>query len=119
MYLAQLRTTVREWDELSTAEATALNSRSAAVASLRLSRLLNEAQSFYSAALPRPTDLYEMVGRPADKRGRLVIVDLQGLSDTAKQVITALISSEILRLASSKTGVVKSSWSGIDAQADS
>ncbi|MBD1999301.1 ATP-binding protein [Leptolyngbya sp. FACHB-541] len=106
-YLGDGLEELREWDELSTAEATALNSRSAAVASLRLSRLLNEAQSFYSAALPRPTDLYEMVGRPADKRGRLVIVDLQGLSDTAKQVITALISSEILRLASSKTDPIR------------
>ena len=48
-----------------------------------------------------------MVGRPTDRRGRLVIVDLQGLSDTAKQVITALISSEILRAASSKTDRIR------------
>ncbi len=44
-----------------------------------------------------------VVGRPSDERGRLVVIDLQGLSDTAKQVISALISSEILRAASSKT----------------
>jgi DNA helicase HerA-like ATPase len=48
-----------------------------------------------------------MIGRPTDRRGRLVIVDLQGLSDTAKQVITALISSEILRAASSKTDRIR------------
>ncbi|MDZ8035386.1 hypothetical protein [Nostoc sp. DedSLP04] len=48
-----------------------------------------------------------MVGRPSDKRGRLVVVDLQGLSDTAKQVITALISSEILRGAASKTDRIR------------
>lgn len=94
---------VRQWDELSQAEATALNGRSAAVASMKLSRVLQEAQSFYHSGLPSATDIYEMIGRPTDRRGRLVIIDLQGLSDTAKQVITALISSEILRAASSKT----------------
>jgi len=94
---------VRQWDELSQAESTALNGRSAAVASMKLSRVLQEAQSFYHSGLPGATDIYDMIGRPSDRRGRLVIIDLQGLSDTAKQVITALISSEILRAASSKT----------------
>ena len=98
---------MKSWDELSQAEATALNSRSAAVASIKLSRVLNEAQSFYSAALAYTTDIYEMVGRPSDRRGRLAIIDLQGLSDTAKQVITALISTEILRAASSKTDRIR------------
>jgi hypothetical protein len=102
-YLGDGLEELKEWDELSQAESSALNGRSAAVASLKLSRVLSEAQSFYSAALARATDIYEMIGRPGDRRGRLVIVDLQGLSDTAKQVITALISSEILRAASSKT----------------
>lgn len=102
-YLGDGLEDLKEWDELSQAEASALNGRSAAVASLKLSRVLNEAQSFYSAALARSTDIYDMIGRPSDKRGRLIVVDLQGLSDTAKQVITALISSEILRAASSKT----------------
>ncbi len=106
-YLGDGLEELRDWEELSAAEATALNNRSAAVASMKLSRVLNEAQSFYSAALARPTDIYEMVGRPTDKRGRLVVVDLQGLSDTAKQVITALISSEILRAASSKTDCIR------------
>lgn len=106
-YLGDGLEELQEWEELSAAEATALNSRSAAVASMKLSRVLNEAQSFYSAALARPTDIYEMVGRPSDKRGRLVVVDLQGLSDTAKQVIAALISSEILRAASSKTDCIR------------
>lgn len=94
---------LKEWDQLSQAEAAALNGRSAAVASLKLARVLSEAQSFYSAALSAPTDIYEMVGRPSDKKGRLVIIDLQGLSDTAKQIITALVSSEILQAATSKT----------------
>jgi DNA helicase HerA-like ATPase len=98
---------VRQWDELSQAEATALNGRSAAVASMKLSRVLQEAQSFYHSGLPGATDIYEMIGRPTDRRGRLIIVDLQGLSDTAKQVITALISSEILRAASSKTDRIR------------
>jgi hypothetical protein len=98
---------LKEWDQLSQAEAAALNGRSAAVASLKLGRVLSEAQSFYSAALSAPTDIYEMVGRPSDKKGRLVIVDLQGLSDTAKQIITALVSSEILQAATSKTDPIR------------
>ncbi|MFM8443398.1 MAG: ATP-binding protein [Methylococcus sp.] len=94
---------LREWDDLSEAEGKALNGRSAAVTSMKLSRVLNEAQSFYSAAMTTPTDVYNMVGRPSNKQGRLIVIDLQGLSDTAKQVICALLSSEILRAASSKT----------------
>ncbi|MCO1333159.1 ATP-binding protein [Microbulbifer sp. OS29] len=94
---------LKEWDDLSESEAKALNGRSAAVASMKLSRVLNEAQSFYSAAMESPTDIYKMVGRPSNNQGRLVVVDLQGLSDTAKQVVCALLSSEILRAASSKT----------------
>lgn len=94
---------IREWDDLSDAEAKALNGRSAAVASMKLSRILNEAQSFYSATLKEPTDIYQMIGRPNNRKGRLVVVDLQGLSDTAKQVVCGLLSSEILRAASSKT----------------
>ena len=94
---------LREWDDLSDAEAKALNGRSAAVASMKLSRVLNEAQSFYSAAMDAPTDIYKMIGRPSNRQGRLVVIDLQGLSDTAKQVICALVSSEILKAASSKT----------------
>lgn len=106
-YLGDGLDELRSWDQLSEAEASALSSRSAAVASMKLSRILVEAQSFYSASLAQPTDIYEMVGRPSDKRGRLVIIDLQGLSDTAKQVITALLSSEILRAASSKTDPIR------------
>lgn len=94
---------LRGWDDLSEAESKALSGRSAAVASMKLSRVLNEAQSFYSATMAAPTDIYKMIGRPSNKQGRLVVVDLQGLSDTAKQVICALLSSEILRAASSKT----------------
>jgi len=98
---------VRQWDELSQAEAAALNSRSAAVASMKLSRVLAEAQAFYSAALSEPTNIYEMTGRPSDRNGKLVVIDLQGLSDTAKQIITALISSEVLQAASSKSDPIR------------
>ncbi len=101
---------VKNWDDLSSAEAQALNGRSAAVASMKLSRVLNEAQSFYSSDLAGPTDIYEMIGRPSDKKGRLVVIDLQGLSDTAKQVICGLLSSEILRAASSKTDKTRPSF---------
>ncbi len=94
---------IKGWDDLSDAEAKALNGRSAAVASMKLSRVLNEAQSFYSATMAESTDIYRMIGRPSNRKGRLVVVDLQGLSDTAKQVVCALLSSEILRAASSKT----------------
>ena len=94
---------IRSWDDLSDAEARALNGRSAAVASMKLSRVLNEAQSFYSSTMKEPTDIYKMVGRPSNRKGRLIVIDLQGLSDTAKQVVCGLLSSEILRAASSKT----------------
>lgn len=94
---------LRNWDDLSDAEAKALNGRSAAVASMKLSRVLNEAKSFYSAAMKDPTDIHQMVGRASNRKGRLVVIDLQGLSDTAKQVVCGLLSSEILSAASSKT----------------
>lgn len=94
---------IREWDDLSDSESKALNGRSAAVASMKLNRVLNEAKSFYSATMAEPTDIYELIGRPSSKKGRLVVVDLQGLSDTAKQVVCGLLSSEILRAAASKT----------------
>jgi DNA helicase HerA-like ATPase len=94
---------LKTWDQLSQAEATALSGRSAAVASMKLSRVLNEAQSFFTPALGNPTDIYSMIGRAGEKKGRLVIVDLQGLSDTAKQIIAAIVSSEVLKAASSKT----------------
>lgn len=98
---------LRSWDQLSQAEASALSSRSAAVASMKLSRVLNEAQSFYTASMGNPTDIHTMIGRSGEQKGRLVIVDLQGLSDTAKQIIAAIISSEILKAASSKTAPVR------------
>jgi DNA helicase HerA-like ATPase len=98
---------VRQWDRLTDQERTVMNDRSAAIVSARLRRLINEAQSFYSAALPTATDVYEMVGRPTDRRGRLAIVDLQGLGEDAKQVITALLSSEILKAAQSKTDPIR------------
>lgn len=98
---------LKTWDQLSESEASALNGRSAAVASMKLRRLLLEAKAFFHTALPTPTDVPQMVGRAADRKGRMLIVDLQGLSDTAKQVITALVSSEILRAASSKTDPIR------------
>lgn len=98
---------LKTWDQLSESEASALNGRSAAVASMKLRRLLSEAKAFFHIALPAPTDVSHMVGRAGDRKGRMLIVDLQGLSDTAKQVITALVSSEILRAASSKSDPIR------------
>lgn len=98
---------VKQWDQISESEATALSGRSAAVASMKLRRLLLEAKAFYNTSLPGPTDVARLVGRAGDRKGRMIIVDLQGLSDNAKQVITALLSSEILRAASSKTDPIR------------
>jgi len=93
---------LKSWDNLTEGESKALNNRSAAVASIKLSRVINEAKSFYTRAIGEPTDIYEMIGEKGKSVGRLVIIDLQGLSDDAKQIITALISSEIMRAASDK-----------------
>lgn len=93
---------LRNWEELSPAEAKALNGRSAAVAASKLGRVINEARSFYTRAIGEPSDIYDMVGEKGDNKGRLVIIDLQGLSDDARQIITALISSEIMRAAADK-----------------
>lgn len=93
---------LREWDELSEAESKALRGVSAAVAAIRLRRVINEARSFYTSAVGQPTDVRDMVGHPDARHGRLVIVDLQGLSDSARQIVVALLSSEILRAASHK-----------------
>jgi len=99
---------LRNWDNLTEGEAKALNNRSAAVASMKLIRVINEAKSFYTRAIGEPTDIYEMIGEKGKGVGRLVIVDLQGLSDDAKQIITALISSEIIRAASDKRRQIRS-----------
>jgi len=93
---------LKNWNDLSDAEARALNGRSAAVASMKLNRVINEAKSFYTRAIGDPTDIYKLIGEKNDKIGRLIIVDLQGVSDDAKQIITALVSSEIMRAAADK-----------------
>lgn len=98
---------LRGWDQLTEGEAKALNNRSAAVASMKLSRVINESKSFYTRAIGEPTDIYKMVGEKGNRVGRLVIIDLQGLSDDAKQIITALISSEIMRAASDKKQTIR------------
>lgn len=84
-------------------EKKALGGRSAAIAAMRLRQLLQEAKAFYTAASNSETDIKELIGRRGAGVGRLVIVDLQGLSDDARQIIVALLSSEILAAASSKT----------------
>lgn len=89
--------------ELSESERSALSSRSAAIAATRLRQVIEEARSFYTARVGQPTSIREMLGRRGEKVGRLVIIDLQGLSDEARQIIVALLSSEILKAASSKT----------------
>ncbi len=86
----------------STGEASALKGGSANIAAIRLRRMINEAQSFYSRASGEPFDVYNMVGDNGFRLGRLCIVDLQGLSPTARQVIVALISTELLKAAGDK-----------------
>lgn len=83
-------------------ESNALRGGSANIAAIRLRRVINEAQSFYSRAGAQPFDIYEMVGDDSTKVGRLAIVDLQGLSTTARQVIVAVISNELMKAASDK-----------------
>ncbi len=86
----------------SSGEANALKGGSANIAAIRLRRMINEAQSFYSRAAGEPFDVYKMVGDNNERLGRLCIVDLQGLSTTARQVIVALISSELIKSAGDK-----------------
>lgn len=83
-------------------EANALKGGSANIAAIRLRRMINEAQSFFSRAAGEPFDIYKMVGGAGENMGRLCIVDLQGLSPTPRQVIVALISSELIKAASDK-----------------
>ncbi len=87
---------------LSPEEQKALGGRSAAIAGIRLRQVLNEAKAFYTAACTHPTDIKDLIGRRGKGVGRLVIVDLQGLSDEARQIIVALISNEILNAATDK-----------------
>lgn len=101
---------LKAWDELTDAESRALSKRSSAVASMKLNRVINEAKSFYTSAIGEPTDIYNMIGKKGNSKGRLVIIDLQGLSDDAKQIITALVSSEILRASTSKTKNIRPSF---------
>jgi len=83
-------------------EASALKGGSANIAAIRLRRMINEAQSFYSRAVGEPFDVFKMVGDNNSRLGKLCIVDLQGLSPTARQVIVALISTELLKAAGDK-----------------
>jgi DNA helicase HerA-like ATPase len=98
---------LRNWDDLTDAEAKALNGRSAAVASMKLNRVINEAKSFFTKAIGEPTDIYQLAGEKGDKNGRLIIIDLQGLSDDAKQIVTALVSSEVMRAAADKKRAIR------------
>ncbi len=98
---------LRQMEGISESEQKALGSRSAGIAALRLRRVINESQSFYTAAAGNPTDLRTILGRRGEAVGRLVIVDLQGLSDDSRQIIVGLISSEILRLASANAEPIR------------
>jgi hypothetical protein len=89
--------------DLTPEEQRALGARSAAIAGMRLRGVLNEAKAFYTASSRQPTDIRDMIGRKGQGQGRLVIVDLQGLSDDARQIIVAIMSAEILNAASSKS----------------
>ncbi|QDU37638.1 AAA-like domain protein [Maioricimonas rarisocia] len=92
---------------LSTEEARALGGRSAAIAGIRLRQVLNEARAFYTAGVDHPTSVKDLIGLRGQGVGRLVIVDLQGLSDDARQIIVALLSSEILNAATDKTEPIR------------
>jgi len=89
---------LRSWDELTEAESNSLNVKSAAIVAIRLRRLINESKSFYCTGMDSPMDVKAMIGRPSDVGGRLIIVDLQGISDSARQIIVALLSTEILNV---------------------
>jgi len=93
--------------DLTPEEQRALGARSAAIAGMRLRAVLNEAKAFYTSASRAPTDIRELVGRRGEGAGKLVVVDLQGLSDDARQIIVALMSAEILAAASSKTNPIR------------
>src|SRR5262249_12085941 len=84
-------------------EKRALGARSAAIAAMRLRGVLNEARAFYTASCKSPTDIRHLIGAKGTGVGRLGIVDLQGLSDEARQIIVTLMSAEILAVAASKT----------------
>ncbi len=99
--------TLKSWDRLTPGESKAIKEGSANIAAIRLRRMINEAQSFYSAAVGEPTDIREMVGTDDAAPGRIAIIDLQGLSNTARQVIVALISSEVLKAASDKNNPLR------------
>lgn len=99
--------TLRSWDEISSSEASALRGVSAAVAAIRLRRVINEARSFYTRAIGQPTNVRQMIGEASQSLGRLIIIDLQALSDSARQIIVALVSSELLRAASHKTNPIR------------
>lgn len=98
--------TLKSWDKLSPGESNALKEGSANIAAIRLRRMINEAQSFYSAAVGTPTDVRDIVGVPGSQ-GRIAIVDLQGLTDTARQLIVALVSSEILKAAGDRNNPIR------------
>lgn len=98
--------TLKSWDKLSPGESNALKEGSANIAAIRLRRMINEAQSFYSAAVGTPTDVRDIVGVPGSL-GRIAIIDLQGLTDTARQLIVALISSEILKAAGDRNNPIR------------
>jgi hypothetical protein len=98
---------LQSWDELSEAEANALNARSAAVVAIRLRRLINESRSFYCTGMDKPLDIKGIIGRPQEVGGRLVIVDLQGVSDSARQIVVALVSTEILNAALEKSDPIR------------
>lgn len=93
--------------DLTTEEQRALGARSAAIAGMRIRGVLREAKAFYTASCRQPTDIPELIGRTSKDAGRLVIVDLQGLSDDARQIIVALMSHEILAAAAHKTDPIR------------
>jgi uncharacterized protein len=93
--------------DLTDEEKKALGARSAAIAAMRLRNMITEAKAFYASKSDQPTDIRKLIGPKGKGTGRLVIVDLQGLSEDARQVIVALMSAEILAAAADKEEPVR------------
>ena len=68
--------------------------------------MINEAQSFYTASVGSPTDVRDIVGVEGEL-GRIAIIDLQGVSHSARQVIVALICNEILKAANDQDNPIR------------
>ena len=81
--------------------------RSAAVVAIRLRRLLNDAKSFYSAGMEAPTNISAMTGLKG--RTRRPTGDRRSARGqrSARQVIVAALSAELLNAAADKSKAIR------------